>query len=58
MMIGVTPAINEPNTTSRTMIAAITPTISPRRLSSSEIFLKSSVEVTSPSMYVLVSPVV
>ena len=50
MMIGVTPAISDPKTTSSTMIAAMTPTISPRRLSSSEIRLKSSVEVTSPSM--------
>jgi hypothetical protein len=50
MMIGVTPAINDPNTTSRTMIATTTPTNSPFARSSSEIFLKSSVDVGSPSM--------
>ena len=50
MMIGVTPAISDPKTISRTTIATTTPIVSPFFRSSSEIFLKSAVEVGSPSM--------
>ena len=50
MMIGVTPAISDPKTISRTTIATTTPMVSPFFRSSSEIFLKSAVEVGSPSM--------
>ena len=50
MMIGVTPAISDPNTISRTTIATTIPIVSPFLRSSSEIFLKSAVEVGSPSM--------
>ena len=50
MMIGVTPAISDPKTISKTMIATTTPIVSPFLRSSSEIFLKSAVEVGSPSM--------
>ena len=48
--IGATPATIAPNTTIRTRIAAATPIVSPNRRSSSEIFLKSSDELTWPSM--------
>ena len=47
--IGVTPATTAPNTTIRTMIAASTPIVSPKRRSSSEMLLKSSEELTCPS---------
>ena len=49
MTIGVSPATTAPNTTINTMIAASTPMDSPKRRSSSEIFLKSSLELTWPS---------
>ena len=57
MMIGVTPARSEPNTTSRTIIATTMPMASPFLKSSSEIFLKSSVEVGSPNAYMVVPSV-
>ena len=57
MISGVTPAINEPNTTSSTTIATMMPMLSPLRRSSSEIFLKSSVDVGCPSEYIVVVPV-
>ncbi len=50
MMIGVTPAMSAPKTAISTMIAATTPIDSPKRRSSSETFLKSSVDVASPRM--------
>ncbi len=57
MMMGVTPARSDPNTISRTTIATMMPIVSPFLKSSSEILLKSSVEVGSPSMYIWVPSV-